>query len=98
MFLHRSNQIELLKEQCDLLNSQMTTDLVTEKPIIYIFSHRKALITATMKITILISLYEALTKRHNVCWQITNDFWHLHDNCHIDMYILYSIRLTNLLS
>ena len=52
MFLYSSNQIELLKEQCDLLNTQMTTDLVTEEPSIYIFIHRKTLIIATMKITI----------------------------------------------
>ena len=52
MFLHRSNQKELLKEQCDLLNTQMTTDLVTEKPSIYMFIRRKVLIIATIKITI----------------------------------------------
>ena len=41
-----------LKEQCDLLNTQMTTDLVTEKPSIYMFIHKKTLIIATMKFTI----------------------------------------------
>ena len=24
-------------------------------------------------------MYEALAKKHNVCWQSTNAFWHLHD-------------------